>query len=758
MQDKAAKNKKDIMDERLEKMADEGWLRGDEHRSKVSLRIKIFSMCIALVVMAIVLYAFLGVTQFRRFAALITESGREQDEIISQKTTGMMRDIATGTFRKYVESDAEVIDSEFWTMKHDMELLAAQVKNVLENPEKFGEFEVYEPRIADAGKLTGQLLFSRTADRNDAKMMSDIRKLGSLQDAMKIIVEKNDAMHDCIISLKGGASIYVDSQPEDKVFENGKKLPFDSDRRPWYVGAELTGDTYFAPTNYDYFMDSMETMIGVPVYVNGELVAVCGASRTLSNLETMIEGMGLSDGSFILLVNETGNIIYSQRDDGELAMDDDNRGSLLNSSNADLVDFIDNALKGDSGINVLDIDGEPTFLAYAPLSTVGWTLILGISEETLEKPSTELVGEVDQVLQSAVDRTRDMARQAQVIIILVALVLITLASISSLRHAGRLVKPIADLRNAGLRFIEREGVDLDRAPDYFGKLDLYTGDEIEDLWVTMQDLEINVVTSVRSLKRVTAEKERIDTELSVATRIQSDMLPKIFPAFPDRNEFDLYSTMNPAKEVGGDFYDFFMIDNDHLALVMADVSGKGVPAALFMVIAKTIIKNVTLSGWTLSPGEILHNVNDQLCEGNDESMFVTVWLGILTISTGRLISASGGHEYPVICRKGGEYELIMDEHGPGLGMFEDVVFEEWEGKLQSGDLLFLYTDGVPEATDANEELFGVDRMIEALNDSRKEDSLEGMLLNVRRHVDEFVGDAPQFDDLTMTILNYKGQE
>jgi sigma-B regulation protein RsbU (phosphoserine phosphatase) len=153
---------------------------------------------------------------------------------------------------------------------------------------------------------------------------------------------------------------------------------------------------------------------------------------------------------------------------------------------------------------------------------------------------------------------------------------------------------------------------------------------------------------VREIVDITAEKQRLDTELSVASEIQSNMLPSHFPAFPDRDEFDLYAVMDPAKEVGGDFYDFFLIDEDHLALVMADVSGKGVPAALFMVISKTLIKNITLSGSGAGPGGILSDVNDRLCEGNEDSMFVTVWLGILTISTGQLVSACAGHEYPVL--------------------------------------------------------------------------------------------------------------
>ena len=215
--------------------------------------------------------------------------------------------------------------------------------------------------------------------------------------------------------------------------------------------------------------------------------------------------------------------------------------------------------------------------------------------------------------------------------------------------------------------------------------------------------------------------------------------------------------MDPAKEVGGDFYDFFLIDDDHLALVMADVSGKGVPAALFMVISKTMIKNAVLSEKYTGPGEILSEVNNQLCEGNEDNMFVTVWLGILTISTGHLVSACAGHEYPVFYRKDEGFVMERDPHGLSLGAMEESRYIEVEWQMNPGDLLFLYTDGVPEATNSEEQLFGNDRMMSALAYSWDGGKLDDLLKDVRRQVDEYVGDAPQFDDLTMMCIEYFGE-
>lgn len=242
------------------------------------------------------------------------------------------------------------------------------------------------------------------------------------------------------------------------------------------------------------------------------------------------------------------------------------------------------------------------------------------------------------------------------------------------------------------------------------------------------------------------------TELNMATQIQESMLPTIFPAFPNRKEFDLYASMDPAKEVGGDFYDFFMIDDDHLGIVIADVSGKGVPAALFMMISKTILQNYTMLG--IGPSEVLAKANEALCAQNKMEMFVTTWIGILEMSTGRLNCSNAGHEYPAVCH-GGKFELFRDKHGLVLGGMEGARYRDYEIQLSKGDKVFVYTDGVPEATNANLEMYGTDRMIDALN-MRREAEPKEILRNVRASVDGFVGSAEQFDDLTMVCLEYRG--
>lgn len=317
-----------------------------------------------------------------------------------------------------------------------------------------------------------------------------------------------------------------------------------------------------------------------------------------------------------------------------------------------------------------------------------------------------------------------------------------------------LLAPINGLAQAAASFVsDKEKNGTDKVQSAISRLEIHTGDEIENLSESVKKMEIEINEYIENLTAVTAEKERMGAELNVATQIQASMLPCIFPAFPERKEFDIYATMEPAKEVGGDFYDFFLVDNDHIAMVMADVSGKGVPAALFMVIAKTLLKNSAQGG--MPPEKVLEKVNNQLCENNDAEMFVTVWIGIMEISTGKMVCANAGHEYPAIRRAGGEYELLRDKHGFVLAGMEGARYRGYELTLQPGDCIFVYTDGVPEATDASNELFGTDRMLAALNRG-KEKGCQKLLGTVRREIQDFVGDAPQFDDITMLSLEYRG--
>ena len=336
-------------------------------------------------------------------------------------------------------------------------------------------------------------------------------------------------------------------------------------------------------------------------------------------------------------------------------------------------------------------------------------------------------------------------------ILIVMIVLMILVIIGQSIYLHRVfLRPVTKITEEASRFSHENNLPKKKLTEK-----VRNNDEIGVLAGSIDRMEERIVKYVDDLTKVTAEKERISTELNLATKIQASMLPGSFPAFPDRTEFDIYASMDPAKEVGGDFYDFFLVDDDHLCMVMADVSGKGVPAALFMMASKIILANYAKMGKT--PSEILTAANAAICASNREDMFVTVWLGILEISTGRLTAANAGHEYPVLMQPDGKFGLYKDKHGFVIGGMAGLKYKEYTIDMKPGSKLFLYTDGVPEATDAEKQLFGNERMVSALNE-KPDQSPQEILKTVRSSVDAFVKDAEQFDDLTMLCLEYKGKD
>ena len=342
----------------------------------------------------------------------------------------------------------------------------------------------------------------------------------------------------------------------------------------------------------------------------------------------------------------------------------------------------------------------------------------------------------------------------QYVLVLLAVVLIA-SFFGTWLMRRNLVRPINRMAKAAQEYTG-DKQKLANPGAHFADLDIHTGDELENLAVTMQEMEAELATYVDNLTKAAAEKERINTELSLAARIQESMLPGSAGAFPENDEFDICASMEAAKVVGGDFYDFYLLDDDHLVVEIADVAGKGIPASLFMMASKLTLTEKVRE--TMSPGEALANVNNTICENNPEEMFVTVWLGILELSTGRLVTANAGHEFPILIHADGTVEMIQDKHGFVIGGMENMKYKEWELQLSPGDRIFVYTDGVTEATSKEDELFGMDRLLEAAGEAGPDADPQQVMQVVRSAIARFVEDNEQFDDLTMLCLQYLGKE
>ena len=310
-----------------------------------------------------------------------------------------------------------------------------------------------------------------------------------------------------------------------------------------------------------------------------------------------------------------------------------------------------------------------------------------------------------------------------------------------------IIRPVLFVTYETSHFAEHHG-------EFTGLLQKVRGhNEIGTLAKSVEKMSNDIQRYIDDLTQATAEKERLGAELNVAKQIQAEMLPRVFPPYENHKEVELFASMEPAKEVGGDFYDFYMIDDDHFAVVVGDVSGKGVPAALFMVITKTLLKDT--AAHELDPAKIFEHVNQILCEGNESGLFVTCWLGILTLSTGELKFANAGHNAPLILQ-GGEIKYLSTKPNLMLAGMDGVPYQTHCEKLAKGDRLFIYTDGVTEATNDMNELYGENRLITVMKYA-VDKSPRDVIDLVRNDIDEFVNGAPQFDDITMLEMAYMGK-
>lgn len=395
----------------------------------------------------------------------------------------------------------------------------------------------------------------------------------------------------------------------------------------------------------------------------------------------------------------------------------------------------------------LNWDGEGKLYDISDTDKYGWLCTAGFPIRDDNGEICEFVL-VDVSINSIVDAMKDYAIKISLALLFAALII---AWFMSRLMKKMVADPINSIADAAVSYVEDRKQGIEK--DHFSSLNIKTVAELENLANVMAEMEKDLTLHEEHIKEITAEKERINTELSMATQIQESMLPSIFPPYPDRKEFDIYAAMDPAREVGGDFYDFFLVDENHLGIVIADVSGKGVPAALFMMISKTILQNCAMLGSPVS--DVLTQTNESLCAENKMDMFVTAWIGILDLQTGKMSCSSAGHEYPAVMSDSRKFELVRNKSGFVLGGFEGLRYQAYEITLKPGDKIFIYTDGVPEATNTHNELFGTDRMIDALN-ANSGGTPQEILAEVRRAVDEFVGEAEQFDDLTMLCLEYKG--
>ena len=675
-------------------------------KKRLSIRSKIQIMVMAIIVVALLITSTVSVISMLRIRS-------QAKDILKAR---MERNLSNTVVNKATLANAELLRYAEYTTA-----LSDYISELYQSPEKYKPREVLPPQPLDNNKeVMKRYLATREISYEDVK-----DEIGLLGNAEQIFVPVYNSDISNIVAIylstESGIQISYDADSEMTANSDGSEVYYNYYGRVWYDLAREKGQVCFTDVYMDDYNRGMMITCAAPIYSElGEFKGVVCMDMLIDDLYSAIVDFDVlaGDGDYAFIVDGKGYAVLPKYKD--LNIRDDKE------MNEELIEAI---MSGETGVTYSEI--SDCYFAYSPIESTNWKLCIRVPQSMILEPVQDMSSKI-------------LTSMVWFILIFILVVFMITAIVRS--FALNFTEPLFALRkdaeeisNGNLEHVAK----------------IYSNDEIGDLAVSFNNMAISLKDYIANLTAMTAEKERIGAELSVATKIQEDMLPRKFPAFPDRNEFDLHATMDPAKEVGGDFYDFFLLDDDHIVLVMADVSGKGVPAALFMVIAKTLIKNRAFMGG--SPSEILEYTNEQLCSSNDSEMFVTVWLAIIEISTGKGIAANAGHEHPVIKRAGGDYELVEYRHSPAVATIEGLHFKEHEFELHPGDNIFVYTDGVPEATNAENELFGNERMLEALNRNKDSNSAE-ILDNMKLAIDEFVGEAPQFDDITMLAFRYFGKQ
>jgi len=630
-----------------------------------------------------------------------------------------------------VLAKAQVINREIEQVANDLGLIAAYVNNLYTNKNNFKLIPYKHPKDGPKGIPTMQWVLS--PGMNFENVREETYLHGNMESVYDAVMKNNRGITSLYLTtatgINSGYDAYAEYKPE--VFEGRNSA--------WYVNARDAGKLVYSDTYQDSFGRGLTLSLSIPCYgEKNAFVGVLGLDILIEDLNKMVMQTVVGETGYALLLRNDGKIISAP---GLTEENERNMGFFLGSNHVDIYAEMqkqpNGAVKSTVSRNNETVE---MYILWAPVETVGWNLVFALPVNDILAPAYEAHEKIEDMANETVRAADRQILYSNLMLIFLFTLVITFVIWTTARISGKITQPITTLEQS-LSVIASGDLDM--------LINIKTGDEIERLGNSVNSMSLELKRYIANLQSVTAEKERIGAELNVAKKIQASMLPCIFPAFPHRDEFDIYAYMLPAKEVGGDFYDFFLIDENKLAVVIADVSDKGVPAALFMVIAKTLIKNNAQYG--KSPQEVFETVNDMLCENNDADMFVTAFMGIFDISNGSFTYVNAGHNPPLIKRMGGNYDWLPTKPGFVLAGMNHMRYQQDEITLHEGDALFMYTDGVTEAKNRQNKLWGEAQLLEVANNNRVY-ALKDFIHNIKSEIDAFANGAEQADDITMLVL------
>lgn len=731
-------------------MTDHG--RGSKKRQG-SIRRKVIILLLTMVLTALSVSGTVSLWSLYSMRALSEESSKMLGQMAAEDGEAALEELAGGQLLIVASQKAAYIEEKFNTVIADVNGIARAAEDIYRNPEKYPDRETALPQRGST-ELAAQLLRSARLKYPSPKQYEELYRLGNLQELLVQYNANNDMISSTYLATQSGWMLQADYIAYSK-YSGGQDLPdyYEADTRQWYQRAKLAspGECVYTDVIRDIHEGKECIVCSRAVYIDGEIVAVAGIGSYLDTVKQTVLDTAIGQSGYAFLVNDKGQILVSSAQTGETAGQFSHE-DLRKSENKPLATAAEDMVAGGSSLVRLKMDGREVYLAYAPLPGLHWSFVTVMDVEEVIAPVRDNQNRILAMTEGILDKQDVAIRRTIFLFLGIMSAAAVLIGAVGILFSNRLTDPIRRLTREVKRI---DGGNLDTPVCFAIGIDtgIDTGDEVEDLGHAFHDMTVQLKTYIENLAAITAEKERVHTELSLASKIQADMLPDYEEILRERREFDLYASMTPAKEVGGDFYDFFLTDEDHLAILIADVSGKGVPAALFMVVAKTLLQSRIREAGTLS--EAVEAVNERLCACNKNGMFVTVWIGVLTLSTGLLTYVNAGHNPPLIGNAQKGYEYIDSRDGFVLAGMGGMSYRQHCIKMREGDLLFLYTDGVTEANDCRGDFYG-DARLKALLGSCRETDPDRLALTVQNDLRGFQGAAGQFDDITMLVLCYRG--
>ena len=660
-----------------------------------------------------------------------------------------LRDQTIHNLTELVRVKSDVINLELLKAVNSVEIMKAYAERIYRNPgdfrpRPFPNFHQAAPDelrlhwFFDAGVIGNPQ--NNEADLRVRGILEQTNLLGNMELISQMLRDSNPNISTIFFANEYGLNIQYDTDAARKA-SLMSTFKFVSHSRPWYIFPRDQNAFYISDAYHDSAGRGLCLTMSAPFFqTSGDFAGVVGLDIGIADLDVNVrQTVAGRSGYAVLVNNHAGEGGQESRMISAPGLSGDNDNDLAAFFGDRAGEVLSQMRFSPSGQDRSSVG----VIVWAPVSLTNWQLAYIVPEDDIFAPALSLHQKIIEMTGIAIGQVDMTIIMAMIISVLLLLLLAFLTLWAARVVSGRITQPITVLSE---RIKKTGGGDLDY------RSEIKTGDEIEELDLSFERMTGELKNYITSLNQVTAEKERIGAELNVATKIQASMLPRIFPPFPNRDEFDLYGSMLPAKEVGGDFYDFFLIDEDTLAILIADVSGKGVPAALFMVIAKTLIKNNAQHGF--SPKEVFETVNSLLCANNEEGMFVTAFMGYLDIPSGTFTCVNAGHNPPLI-KQGDKFEWLKIKRGLVLAGMEDMFYREEQITLKPGDMIFLYTDGVTEAVNKKSELFTDPRLIEIAN-KYKSAALKDFVHVVKEEIDLFAEGADQADDITMLMMQYKG--